>query len=177
MSEGTAAPKPAGDPPAPAPRVAPVGTPPAPTEGEERAGLQRQMDVLLTTSSILAGFALAGLTALAGAGDLDRAARASGFSASPFAFPVAYFCTLIATIAFIGVLVGIVSSRLRLSQPALTSLRWANRASIGVYGLGLACLFSATITVGVPTAAGMTLGIAGGLAITFGLHYRIHRGI
>jgi len=172
--------------PEPSPPSPPTGAPAAGAgrcgdeedeEDEERAGLQRQLDVLLTTSSILAGFALSGLMSLAEAGGLDRAAAASGFEPSAFAFPVAHFCTLVATIAFIGVLVGIVSSRLRLRGPSLRSLRRASQASIGVYGLGLSALFAATITVGVPTVAGMTVGVAGGLAITFGLVYRVRRGI
>lgn len=159
--------------PTPTPKPTPTPAPP-PDPVEDREHLERSNEVLLTTSSILAGFALTGLAGLVDAGPEASQAlgRTMSWEPSVFAFPVSVYGTLVATLSFLGVLIGIVSSRLGRRRPTDEGLRRAVRFSVAVYGFGLAALACSTITIAVPTTGGIVLGLVGGGAISLGVFRR-----
>ena len=152
----------------------------APSEGyadketEERARLDRYNEVLLTSSSILAGFAMTGLLGLPEVGKegIARLAATLFVEPSEFAFMVVYYSMLVATICFLGVLVAVVSGRLQGKRRGLLTLRSTFRTSVLVFGIGLSALFCATVTMGIPTEIGFLVGIGGGSAISMALFVR-----
>ena len=75
----------------------------------------------------------------------------------------------------LGVMVTIVTGRLQGRQRRIRMLRATYRASVLVFGVGLSALFSATLTIGVPTYAGVLVGLGGGVAITSTLFVRALR--
>lgn len=155
----------------------PPDAPDAPQEKEERRRLERYNEVLLTASSILAGFAMTGLLGLPEAGREGIARLASSLFFEPFdlSFPIVFYAMLVATVCFLGVMVTIVSGRLQVRRRTLRMLRSTYRASVLVFGLGLSALFCATVTIGIPTYAGFLAGLAGGAAITLTLLVRALR--
>ena len=147
---------------------------PIPDETEERTRINRNNEILLTSSSILAGFALTGLVGLADIGKdgLEALADAIAQTPSPLAFPVAHFSMLFASICFVGVVMSIVRAKLQRRDPSLRSLRYNFRAAVLVFGVGLAALFCATVTIGLPTGLGSVIGLVGGGAVAAVLIYR-----
>ncbi len=141
-------------------------------EAEERSRIERYNEILLTSSSILAGFAMTGLLGLpeVGSEGIQRLGATLHLEPHPLAFTIVYYSTLLATICFLGVLVAIISVRLQGRIPRMRSLRSSFRSSVLVFGLGLAALFCATI--GIPTMNGFIVGLAGGAAITLSLLFR-----
>ena len=135
-------------------RQAGLATQPSPTTGEieERTRIERSNEILLTSSSKLA----------------------ATIEVTPheLAFTIVFYAMLLATICFLGVLVGIVSARLQGRASGLRTSRSSFRASVLVFGLGLSGLFCATVTIGVPTFTGFLVGLVGGGAIALSLFVR-----
>jgi hypothetical protein len=146
-------------------------------EAAERTRLERYNEVLLTASSILAGFAMTGLLGLPEAGreGLERLAASLFYEPFVLTFPIVFYAMLVATVCFLGVMVTIVSGRLQGRWRRLRALRSTYRASVLVFGVGLSALFCATVTIGVPTYAGFLVGLGGGAAITLVLFVRALR--
>jgi hypothetical protein len=134
----------------------------------ERTRLERYNEVLLTASSILAGFAMTGLLGLPEVGQegIARLSAALFFEPSQLTFPIVYYATLVATVCFLGVMVAVVNGRLRVRRRRLQYLRSTYRVSVLVFGIGLSALFCATVSIGVPTHAGFLVGLGGGATIT-----------
>lgn len=151
-------------------------TPPGPpeTEAETRQRVREYHDILLTSSSILAGFSLTGLLGLPEVGQqgIEEVAVSLGLTYSYLAFPVAYVSMLMATIAFLGVLIAIVSFRFQSTPLTLQRLKLSFKISVLVFGIGIANLFSATIAFAVPSGGGLVVGILGGAAMVVVLLYR-----
>ena len=143
-------------------------------ETVERTRIERHNEVLLTSSSILAGFAMTGLLGLpeVGSEGIARLAGAMHLEPHRLAFTIVYYSMLLATICFLGVLVAIVSGKLQGRRSRLRFVRSSFRTSVLVFGFGLSALFCATVTVGVPTLAGFLVGLVGGGAITLTLFVR-----
>jgi hypothetical protein len=155
-----------GDPaPAQAPHPTEEG---AVTPEHERTRLERYNEVLLTASSILAGFAMTGLLGLPEVGQegIARLSAALFFEPSALTFPTVYFAMLVATVCFLGVMVAVITGRLRVRRRRLEYLRSTYRASVLVFGVGLSALFCATVSIGVPTHTGFLVGLGGGATIT-----------
>ena len=144
------------------------------SEAEERSRLERYSEILLTSSSILAGFAMTGLLGLPEVGKegIEKLGATIHLEPYPLAFTIVYYSTLLATICFLGVLVAIVSARLQGRVSRVRTLRSSFRTSVLVFGLGLAALFCATVTIGVPTFDGFMVGLIGGGAITLSMFFR-----
>ena len=155
---------------------------PAPSQDEsaevrDRARLERYNEVLLTASSILAGFAMTGLLALPDTGKegIERLAASLFFPPFDLTFPIVFYAMLVATVCFLGVMVAVVTGRLHGSRRRLGTIRSTYRASVLVFGMGLSALFCATVTIGIPTFTGFAVGLAGGLGITLVLFVRALR--
>ncbi len=150
---------------------------PASAEVRERARLDRNNEVLLTATSILAGFAMTGLLGLPDTGreGIERLAAALFFVPFDLTFPIVFYAMLVATVCFLGVMVTVVSGRLQGRRRRLGGLRSTYRASVLVFGMGLSALFCATVTIGIPTYAGFLVGLGGGVAITLVLFARALR--
>jgi hypothetical protein len=161
----------------PARAETPLPKEPETAEAPERARLERYNEVLLTASSILAGFAMTGLLGLPEAGreGLERLAASLFYEPFVLTFPIVFYAMLVATVCFLGVMVTIVSGRLQGRRRRLPALRSTYRASVLVFGVGLSALFCATVTIGVPTYAGFLIGLGGGAAITLVLFVRALR--
>ena len=157
-------------------RQAGLATQPSPTTGEieERTRIERANEILLTSSSILAGFAVTGLLTLPSIGreGVRKLAATIGVTPHDLAFTIVFYAMLLATICFLGVLVGIVSARLQGRVSGLRTSRSSFRASVLVFGVGLSGLFCATVTIGVPNFTGFLVGLVGGGAIALSLFVR-----
>ena len=149
----------------------------AAAEAEERARLERYDQVLLTSSSILAGFAMTGLLGLPEVGEegIERLSASIFFEPADLTFVIIFYAMLVATICFLGVMVTLVSGRLQGRRRGLHALRSTFRASVLVFGVGLSALFCATVTIGVPTHLGFLVGLGGGIAITLTMFVRALR--
>ena len=143
------------------------------TEAEIRQRIREYHDILLTSSSILAGFSLTGLLGLPGVGQagIEATAGSLGLTYSWLAFPVAYISMLMATIAFLGVLIAIVSFRFQGKPLSLPQLKVSFKISVLVFGIGIANLFIATISYAVPSFPGLVVGLAGGVSMVVVLLY------
>ncbi len=150
---------------------------PASAEVRERARLDRNAEVLLTASSILAGFAMTGLLGLPDTGreGIQRLAASLFFVPFDLTFPIVFYAMLVATVCFLGVMVAVVSGRLQGRRRRMRALRSTYRASVLVFGIGLSALFCATVTIGIPTYSGFLVGLGGGVAITLVLFVRALR--
>ena len=89
-------------------RQAGLATQPSPTTGEleERTRIERSNEILLTSSSILAGFAMTGLLTLPSIGrEGVRKLAATTIEVTPheLAFTIVFYAMLLATICFLGV--------------------------------------------------------------------------
>jgi hypothetical protein len=133
--------------------------------------------VLLTSSSILAGFAMTGLLGLPEIGKegIARLSASIFFESFDLTFVIVFYAMLVATLCFLGVMVAIVGGRLQSKRRRLRALRSTFRASVLVFGVGLSALFCATVTIGVPTYVGFLVGLGGGAAIALSLFVRALR--
>ena len=149
----------------------------AASEADERGRLERYDQVLLTSSSILAGFAMTGLLGLPELGEQGMARLSASLFYEPFVltFVIVFYAMLVATVCFLGVMVAAVSGRLQGGCRGLRTLRLTHRASVLVFGVGLSALFCATVTIGVPTQSGFLAGLFGGAAIAATLFVRALR--
>ena len=144
------------------------------SEVNERSRIDRYNETLLTSSSILAGFAMTGLLGLpeVGTEGISRLGASIHVEPDAMAFTIVYHSTLLATICFLGVLVAIVSARLQGRLSGMRALRSSFRTSVLVFGVGLSALFCATITIGMPTIGGFLVGLIGGGTITLTMFVR-----
>ena len=141
---------------------------------EQEQQIARYHDILLTSSSILAGFSLTGLLGLPEVGPkgIDVIREVLLLPKDFPAFQIVYMAVLCATICFLGVLVGIVSFRLQSYRPSLPFLRFSFRSSVLVFGVGIGALFTATITIGIPSIVGFYVGIGSAVVTVLMMFYR-----